>query len=719
MGSRIDFSDAPYPGLRPFRPDEADIYFGREAQVDALLGRLQQRRFLAVVGPSGCGKSSLVRAGMIPALETGFMADAGAEWRVLTMTPGDHPLDRLAACLSAQGERSGSEGRQRGDESGDLPTPLTAAALRSGPLGLIDLVRETRLAAHGNLLLVVDQFEEIFRYWEKGDRDEADAFVSLLLASTAQRELPIYVVITMRSDFLGECAVFSGLPEAINDSQYLTPRITREQCQLAIVGPARVFGGSVEPHLVNRLLNDFGPDPDQLPLLQHALMRMWQRARARAENTGQPPLLTQADYTALGGLARALSNHADEVLGELPAAQRAIAEVMFRCLTERGMGRRDTRSPAILADVASVAGVTAQDVYPVVEAFRRPDRSFIVPPSGRPLTPSTLLDIGHESLIRQWRTLGDWVEQEATCASLYQRLKVTARLWQQGEEALLRNPGLERALQWLAQERPFSAWAKRYGSEEEFAGTIAFLRASEQAWSEEQRRQQEAAALEQEQQIARKTRESEQERLKAENTALRNHKRFLSAIAVLVPLLLAAAIGAGWQMKIAKDEAKAKDRAVQAAIAAQEVARAEADRTAQLLERLTNSERTKRAFLTGDIEAIRQLARAAGKSPEMQFGATKTASGWKASDGKPIYRYELYPTPASLAGPLVSASQISYYMAHETFREKLLTAGPANGFAASYQGWGCLTVVYVLVEYADPERPPDVTSYDMCEALGR
>lgn len=143
-------------------------------------------------------------------------------------------------------------------------------------------------------------------------------------------------------------------------------------------------------------------------------------------------------------------------------------------------------------------------------------------------------------------------------------------------------------------------------------------------------------------------------------------------------------------MNIAKDEAKAKDRAVQAAIAAQAMALEEADRTAQLLERLTNSERTKRAFLTGDIEAIRQLADAAPKPPAMQFGASKKTSGWKTSDGKSVYRYELYPTPESLAGALASATQISYYMAHETFREKLLTAGPTNGFTASYQGWGCL-----------------------------
>jgi len=710
LDKRVEFSAAPYPGLRPFRPDEADIYFGREPQIDALLDRLQRTRFLAVIGPSGCGKSSLVRAGMIPALETGFMADAGAQWRIVTMTPGDHPMARLAARVAEAGVLAG------GEDSADTAA-LAAAALRSGPLGLIDLVREARLPPGTNLLLLADQFEEIFRYWDKGDRDEADAFVSLLLASAAQAEVPIYVVITMRSDFLGECAVFRGLPEAMNDSQYLTPRITRDQCRLAITGPARVFGGSVEPHLVNRLLNDFGPDPDQLPLLQHALMRMWERARARAQGTRAPPLLGPGDYEALGGLARALSNHADEALHEISTAQQGIAEVMFRSLTERGMGKRDTRAPAVLADVAAVAGVAPEAVYPVVEAFRRTDRSFIVPPAGTPLAPDTLLDIGHESLIRQWRTLAEWVEREARSAALYQRLRVTAQLWRRGEEALLHNPGLERALEWEKQERPTEPWARRYGAAEEYRTALDFLRASEKAWIEEQDREREAARREQEQKIALMTQEAEQEKLKAENAALRNHKRFLSSLAVLLPLLLIAAGWAGWQMNVARKEAQAAEAARQDAEVARNNAEAEAKRTAQLLERLTNSEKAKKAFLTGNVDAIKAFA-GAGNVGGLEFGARSTALGWKTEDGKRVHRYELYPLPESLAGPLKSATQISYYMNHPSFYDKLLTAGPNEGFTASYQGWGCLTRVYVLIEYADPERPPDVTSYNMCDKLG-
>jgi hypothetical protein len=127
----------------------------------------------------------------------------------------------------------------------DEAAAFTEAALRRGPLGLIEIVRGVETLHSANLLILVDQFEEIFRHRERIAIDEADAFVALLLASARQNDVAIYVVITMRSDYLGGCAVFHGLPEAASESQYLTPRLTREELEQAIAGPARVFGGLV------------------------------------------------------------------------------------------------------------------------------------------------------------------------------------------------------------------------------------------------------------------------------------------------------------------------------------------------------------------------------------------------------------------------------------------------------------------------------------------
>jgi energy-coupling factor transporter ATP-binding protein EcfA2 len=435
--SDLSVGSSPYPGLRPFRSDEADIFFGREEYVDHLLEKLGQNRFLAVMGPSGCGKSSLLQAGVIPALQTGFLADAGAEWRIATMRPGNHPMERLAESLLAETalgpERAG--------------TPAAAAVLQAtllrGPLGLVEVLRETPLPEAASLLLLVDQFEEIFRFRQQGynSEAEADTFVELLLATIAQRAVPVYVVLTMRSDFLGDCALFHDLPEAINNSQFLTPRLTRTQQQVAIEGPASVFGGTIEAALVNRLLNDMGLDPDQLPLMQHILMRMWTRkvaaiAEGREKDTQEAGLtLTLADYAAIGGLSEALSWHADEAFAELDERHQRVAEVLFRCLSERSLERRDTRRPVPVSTVAAVAGVSWQQVAEVVEVFRRPDRSFLTPPSGMALHPETILDISHESLIRQWRRMTEWVDKEARSAEAYRRLEQTARLWHAEPEA--------------------------------------------------------------------------------------------------------------------------------------------------------------------------------------------------------------------------------------------------------------------------------------------
>jgi len=250
----LEFSKAPYPGLRPFRANETDVFFGRERQTDELLAKLAERRFLAVVGPSGCGKSSLVRAGLIPALETGFMVEAGARWRIAYLRPGARPIQRLAEAL-IEYEVLTDERIKRTSARTSLE-----AILRRGPLGLVELIDTSARDPDRNLLVLVDQFEELLRFANGHPSDDAEAFVSLLIRSAAAPKRRIYIAITMRTDALAECTAFRGLPESINEGLYLTPRLSRDECAAAIRNPARVFGGDVDPVLVNRLLNEFGPD---------------------------------------------------------------------------------------------------------------------------------------------------------------------------------------------------------------------------------------------------------------------------------------------------------------------------------------------------------------------------------------------------------------------------------------------------------------------------
>jgi signal transduction histidine kinase/PAS domain-containing protein len=469
----------PYPGLRPFRREESIVFFGRDEQVDQLLAKLERSHFLAVVGASGCGKSSLVRAGLIPALMTGLMVSGGARWVVSTMRPGDQPMRNLARALIDEGVVGGSAAAVE-----QMPEFLMAA-LRRGPLGLAEILRDAPPPGRKRLLLLIDQFEEIFRFRREGGADESDAFVELLLASARYGGIPIYVVLTMRSDYLGDCNLFAGLPEALNDSQFLTPRLTRDQRREAIEAPALVFDGKVEPELVNRLLNDMDVGPDQLPLMQHALMRLWSRACSavapRTDEAPGPPgvVLTLADYEEMGGLKLALSGHADEVFDGLDERQQTIAEALFRSLTERGADGRDIRRPTPLRSVAEVAGVPVERVVPVVEAFRHPRLSVLAPLPPTPLEPETILDISHESLIRQWQRLRAWAEAESSSAEMYRRLEGTASLFRMNRAGLWDSPDLDFALEWKARERPNAAWACRYGGD--FDGAMLFLSESQNA----------------------------------------------------------------------------------------------------------------------------------------------------------------------------------------------------------------------------------------------
>jgi tetratricopeptide (TPR) repeat protein len=464
----------PFPGLRPFEPDEDHLFFGREKETDDLLRRLRSCRLLAVVGTSGSGKSSLVRSGLIPSLHSGFMVSAGSTWRVSMMRPGEDPIGHLAEALDAPdviGARAG--------ELASTNRIMLEATLRRGTLGLVDAIRQARMPRHDNLLILVDQFEELFRFRRsrqiENSRDEAVAFVKLLLEAAGQDEIPIYVVLTMRSDFIGDCMDYPGLPEAVNESQYLVPRMTRDELRSAITGPVAVAGGEIAPRLVLRLLNDVGDDQDQLPLMQHVLMRAWDHW-VQHRQAGEP--IDLVDYEAVGTLRNALSQHAEEAYEETGSGERkGVTERIFKALTDTFSDPRGVRRPTSVADLAAICEVPESSITDIVEIFRRPGRSFLMPPATVRLTARVIVDLSHESLMRCWNRLITWAQEERASAALYVRLSREASWCQEGAAGLWGDPELELGLRWKRENRPTAAWARRY--DESFEGAMQFLDLSE------------------------------------------------------------------------------------------------------------------------------------------------------------------------------------------------------------------------------------------------
>jgi len=546
----------PFPGLRSFVQEEADLFFGRDRQSDELVRRLAARRFLAVVGTSGSGKSSLVRAGLLPSLEGGFMAGAGAHWHIATLRPQDDPIGFLARAIVDTGVLAHLDLDPAAAEG------VVETTLRRSSLGLLETTRLARLAPHENLLIIVDQFEELFRFADLAKQrdagDEAPAFVKLLLEAAQQTDVPIYVVITMRSDFLGDCDRFRGLPEAISESQYLIPRLTRDELQTVITGPVGVRGGRIAPSLVQRLLNDVGDDMDQLPVLQHALMRAWDHWE-RTDPETRP--IELSDLQAIGGMAEALSRHAEEAFASLATDRhRQIAERLFKCLTERGPDNREVRRPTAASRIAAIANADLTEVVQVIDVFRAPGCSFLMPAHHVALKGDSVIDISHESLIRQWGRLRTWVEQEAESRATYLRLVEAARLRRAGKAGLWGEPDLTYAWQWHEREAPNDTWAVRYAPGFDDVG--AFLRESAAAHAaqvaEESRHAEvERMAKQRELEQAKELAEAQRQRADEQAVARIRQGRLSWGLAVIVVLALGAA-GFGWREKGRAEESRSR-----------------------------------------------------------------------------------------------------------------------------------------------------------------
>ncbi len=494
--------ERPYPGLRPFEPHEGEIFFGRERHTDRLLEILQRERFLAVVGPSGGGKSSLVRAGLLPALAGGRLG-TGSHWRLALLRPGAQPQLALAQSLigrhalglelavqtaSFPGGNADTTLAAATAEQATADAALVAAELRRDEQGLARVLNQAQAARRSratgaalptlNLLVLVDQFEELFTYQPAAlDPGEAARFVGQLLrlcrvgdgplAESEPGGIRVVVALTLRTDFLGHCVQFAELPEAINHAQYLTPRLRDDELRMAVVGPARLFGGDVDIALAEAAIAHSGGDADQLPMLQHALAQWWMLA----EGIGlERPVIDSRCTEQAGDVLEALNIHAEKLFGQLVNEGLAVpCEWLFRAITSGREGADAVRRPQRLADVAAWSGVPVDTLMKVVRLLAAPGVSFLH--HGPRLDADSVVDLAHEALMRQWDRLSGWVADELQRARSWQRWLARTEEHASGG-GLLTGADLARALAWWNPDMtapggavpwtPTSAWSRRY-----------------------------------------------------------------------------------------------------------------------------------------------------------------------------------------------------------------------------------------------------------------
>uniref|UniRef100_UPI0015EFDCBF nSTAND1 domain-containing NTPase n=1 Tax=Amycolatopsis pittospori TaxID=2749434 RepID=UPI0015EFDCBF len=375
---------APYIGLAAFGADDASRFFGRERLVEKLVTRLSGQRFLAVLGASGSGKSSLLRAGMLPAV--------AKESVTLLMTPGSRPLQECAVQFGAA----------LGLAAGGLLTEFT-----EHPRNLGLAARQLVADRDGDVVLVVDQFEEVFTLCQ--DADERAAFLSALVTATTEPESRTKVVLGIRTDFYTHCARHPELVEAMQDAQILVGPMSTEELRQAISRPAIDAGYRVENALVSRLVADATGQAGVLPLLSHALLETWRR---RHGNT-----LTLTGYESTGGIERSVAQTSEHTFTALSERQQRLAHQIFLRMTALGEGTEDTKRRITRDEVDA----DDPDVATVLDRLAS-SRLVTLDDNG--------IEIAHEALIRGWPRLREWLAEDREGLRVHRQLTEATDAWE-------------------------------------------------------------------------------------------------------------------------------------------------------------------------------------------------------------------------------------------------------------------------------------------------
>ena len=471
----------PFPGLRAFNLTEKHLFFGREGQSEKVLELLTSNRFIAIIGPSGSGKSSLINCGIIPQLFGGYLYEAGSRWKIARMHPGYSPIESLSITLT---ESFSSPDKTPGQIASE--TNLNYVLFTKKALEISTLVEKIENYQNENILIFIDQFEELFRFTagidkKNPDIDEALLLINLLVEALKQDRVPIYVVICIRSDFVGNCSNYQTLTEYINLSHYLVPQMSRESYRSAILGPTSLTDAQVSPDVVQEILNHIGDKPDQLPVLQHLMMRLYNfwKINKRAD---QP--INIYDYKAVGGLEEAISMHTEELYNSLSENEKIACKKIFQTITESGADNKGIRRPTSIANILRISKCSREDVYKVADLFRAEGNSIITPDISEELSDDTVLDISHEAVMRNWKRLKSWIEEESDAVQLYLRLIDASMLYQSGKTGPWRPPELFLAISWRDNFQPNEVWASQYHPA--YVRSMKFLEISEASYKEEE-----------------------------------------------------------------------------------------------------------------------------------------------------------------------------------------------------------------------------------------
>jgi WD40 repeat protein len=556
----------------------------------------------------------LVLSGVIPALLK-ENAEGRKTWSYLVFRPDQNPVDHLAAEMSAFSASAGFT---------QLTQASVAASLHNRSEGLTEVVNRIRKNLRQQIVIVIDQFEEIFRFSPAAARgtlgDDATDFIDLMVNAIQKPDHGLHIIVTLRSEYVSDCARFHSLTNLMNGSSYLLPQIPNDLLGAVIEEPVKAAGASIDRSLVRLILSELGDRPGQLPVLQHLMMRLWNQW-SRAGDMSRP--MSVADYEAVGQLQGAISQHAGLALESLDERHRYVCSRLFRTITTRADNGRELRKPERISTVAAQTGCTEKEILSVAEVFRSPEYSFITPSKEVPLNRESIIDLTHESIIRLWGTLRRWMDDEEASVKLYMKLAAAAEQYQEGTGRLWGAPDLLVALRWRDENNPTLAWAGKL--DPAFERAMLFLKNSEEEYVVQE-------------EYSRKT-----------GTESIKRSRVLAGLLGLITLMALIALGAVYSLRNRAEKQKS------VAVQMKEEAVAYSDRLSDSLSWLAGTFRTTaeqagnenmNAVAAAGMAAEARDKATAAESMVQEIGAEKTAAVNRANEEK---RYRMLSLARSLA----------------------------------------------------------------------
>lgn len=461
----------PFPGMRPYRRDENAIFSGREREIAEIMKKLLDNRFVAVIGAGGSGKTSVMMCGVIPSL-TG----ESGKWRVMTLSPGRDPVGSLAEAIA------GLAGEKKFN-AGNIIT--ITETLKNNP-GSFSGITDDILEKDERLLVVVDQFEEIFRFSRESTGQipgkDSEIFVSLLLNSIIRENGRVYLAVVIGSPWISDCTRFPNFAEAviINRSSVIISALPKESIGKVIIQPLSFAGIKADPELVSRIISEAAGYSGQLPVLQNTLRHTllnWQK------NGDFSKPLSVADFEEAGTFSGSVEKHAEEIFSDLDRNEKYLCEKIFRALTVKGPGGEYQRKPSTSRYIMEVAGCSREKLAEVVEKLSGGEANLISCTGDRNTDPDSVLDIRYNELLLYWKRLRSWADEEDNSVRTYKQLAALASLYQQGKTGLLKQPELQRFSVWAVNEKPVLQWAVHH--DPAFERVMVYLRASEKQFREE------------------------------------------------------------------------------------------------------------------------------------------------------------------------------------------------------------------------------------------